>query len=119
MAMEWISHDKEYRQANAGAILEVLRLPLLSPNYLCHTFESNYFLQNDSQCKSVIQEAMSVLVSHNCELELSSICLYNYLAKLELTKSLHMWLEGMVSASKKLLGISFLHFLPKQHQTFK
>jgi hypothetical protein len=63
MAMEWINHDKEYRQANAGAILEVLRLPLLSPNYLCHTFESNYFLQNDSQCKSVIQEAMKY---HTC-----------------------------------------------------
>lgn len=58
MAMGWINHDKESRQQTAGVILEVLRLPLVSPNYLCHTFESNQFLQSDTKCKKVIQEAM-------------------------------------------------------------
>lgn len=63
MAIEWINVDKESRQQHAGAILDVLRLPLLSPNYLCHNFESNSYIQSDSQCKIVIQEAMKY---HTC-----------------------------------------------------
>ncbi|CAG2206942.1 kelch-like protein 24 [Mytilus edulis] len=63
IAMEWINHDKESRQNSAGKILEVLRLPLLSASYLCHTFESNQYLQNDPECKTVIQEAMKY---HTC-----------------------------------------------------
>ncbi|KAJ8302553.1 hypothetical protein KUTeg_018949 [Tegillarca granosa] len=62
VAMNWIEGD-ESRYEHIGVILEGLRLPLVSSDYLFHTFESNRHIQNNHDCKVVVQEALKY---HTC-----------------------------------------------------
>ncbi|KFM70569.1 Kelch-like protein 5, partial [Stegodyphus mimosarum] len=56
--MAWINYDLPNRKKDLPSLLELIRLPLLSPQFLTDFIETNAFLQEDPACCSLIMEAM-------------------------------------------------------------
>ncbi|KAL4640376.1 kelch-like protein 2 isoform X1 [Arapaima gigas] len=54
----WVSHDKDVRQEHMAHLMEHVRLPLLSREYLVQRVEEESLVKNSSACKDYLIEAM-------------------------------------------------------------
>jgi kelch-like protein 2/3 len=54
----WIQHNPSERQERLGQLMQHVRLPLLSQEYILHRVEKEPLLQEDIQCKDFIIEAL-------------------------------------------------------------
>ncbi|MGH0158559.1 UNVERIFIED_CONTAM: hypothetical protein FKN15_036271, partial [Acipenser sinensis] len=54
----WVNHDKEVRQEHMSHLMEHVRLPLLSREYLVQRVEEESLVKNSSACKDYLIEAM-------------------------------------------------------------
>ncbi|XP_072153340.1 kelch-like protein 5 isoform X4 [Bemisia tabaci] len=56
--MIWISHDKINRKEGAARLLELVRLPLISPSFIADLIEPETVFRDDKYCQDLIMEAM-------------------------------------------------------------
>ncbi|GFY57250.1 kelch-like protein 5 [Trichonephila inaurata madagascariensis] len=56
--MLWVNYDLANRKNDLPVLLEMIRLPLLSPQYLTDHIENNPLLKEHSHCRNLIMEAM-------------------------------------------------------------
>lgn len=56
--ISWIQFDPATRQEHLGRLLQYVRLPLLSQDYILQRVEKEPLLQGDLQCKDLIIEAL-------------------------------------------------------------
>ncbi|KAM9450220.1 kelch-like protein 2 [Clarias gariepinus] len=54
----WVKHDKDVRQEHMSHLMEHVRLPLLSREYLVQRVEEETLVKNSSACKDYLIEAM-------------------------------------------------------------
>ncbi|XP_041075805.1 kelch-like protein 2 isoform X2 [Polyodon spathula] len=54
----WVNHDKDVRQEHMSHLMEHVRLPLLSREYLVQRVEEESLVKNSSACKDYLIEAM-------------------------------------------------------------
>ncbi|XP_043918145.1 kelch-like protein 2 isoform X1 [Protopterus annectens] len=54
----WVNHDKDVRQEHMAHLMEHVRLPLLSREYLVQRVEEETLVKNSSACKDYLIEAM-------------------------------------------------------------
>ncbi|KAF7244199.1 Kelch-like protein 2 [Varanus komodoensis] len=54
----WVNHDKDVRQELMARLMEHVRLPLLSREYLVQRVEEEALVKNSSACKDYLIEAM-------------------------------------------------------------
>ncbi|OCT96961.1 kelch-like protein 2 [Xenopus laevis] len=54
----WVNHDTEVRQEHMSHLMEHVRLPLLSRDYLVQRVEEETLVKNSSACKDYLIEAM-------------------------------------------------------------
>uniref|UniRef100_A0AAX7SQT9 Kelch like family member 2 n=1 Tax=Astatotilapia calliptera TaxID=8154 RepID=A0AAX7SQT9_ASTCA len=54
----WVNHDKDVRQEHLAHLMEHVRLPLLSREYLVQRVEEESLIKNSSACKDYLIEAM-------------------------------------------------------------
>ncbi|MBN3291114.1 KLHL2 protein, partial [Polypterus senegalus] len=54
----WVNHDKDVRQEHMAHLMEHVRLPLLSREYLVQRVEEESLVKNSSACKDYLIEAM-------------------------------------------------------------
>uniref|UniRef100_A0A8B9GWF3 Kelch-like family member 2 n=1 Tax=Astyanax mexicanus TaxID=7994 RepID=A0A8B9GWF3_ASTMX len=54
----WVKHDKDVRQEHMAHLMEHVRLPLLSREYLVQRVEEESLVKNSSACKDYLIEAM-------------------------------------------------------------
>ncbi|XP_062333311.1 kelch-like protein 2 [Osmerus eperlanus] len=54
----WVNHDKDVRQEHLAHLMEHVRLPLLSREYLVQRVEEEALVKNSSACKDFLIEAM-------------------------------------------------------------
>uniref|UniRef100_A0AAY4DJZ4 BTB domain-containing protein n=2 Tax=Denticeps clupeoides TaxID=299321 RepID=A0AAY4DJZ4_9TELE len=54
----WVTHDKDVRQEHMAHLMEHVRLPLLSREYLVQRVEEETLVKNSSACKDYLIEAM-------------------------------------------------------------
>ncbi|KAG8592586.1 hypothetical protein GDO81_000552 [Engystomops pustulosus] len=54
----WVNHDKDVRQEHMAHLMEHVRLPLLSRDYLVQRVEEETLVKNSSACKDYLIEAM-------------------------------------------------------------
>uniref|UniRef100_A0A3B3Q6K2 Kelch like family member 2 n=1 Tax=Paramormyrops kingsleyae TaxID=1676925 RepID=A0A3B3Q6K2_9TELE len=54
----WVTHDKDVRQEHMSHLMEHVRLPLLSREYLVQRVEEETLVKNSSACKDYLIEAM-------------------------------------------------------------
>ncbi|KAI4455983.1 kelch protein [Holotrichia oblita] len=54
----WVQHDLKHRQEHLSALMEHVRLPLMSQEYLVQRVEEEPLLKADLQCKDFIIEAL-------------------------------------------------------------
>uniref|UniRef100_A0A674HZ31 Kelch like family member 2 n=1 Tax=Terrapene triunguis TaxID=2587831 RepID=A0A674HZ31_9SAUR len=54
----WVNHDKDVRQELMARLMEHVRLPLLSREYLVQRVEEETLVKNSSACKDYLIEAM-------------------------------------------------------------
>uniref|UniRef100_A0A671MDN2 Kelch-like protein 2 n=1 Tax=Sinocyclocheilus anshuiensis TaxID=1608454 RepID=A0A671MDN2_9TELE len=54
----WVTHDKDVRQEHMAHLMENVRLPLLSREYLVQRVEEETLVKNSSACKDYLIEAM-------------------------------------------------------------
>ncbi|KAG5285335.1 hypothetical protein AALO_G00002270 [Alosa alosa] len=54
----WVTHDKDVRQEHMAHLMEHVRLPLLSKEYLVQRVEEESLVKNSSACKDYLIEAM-------------------------------------------------------------
>nr|XP_006819450.1 PREDICTED: kelch-like protein 20-like [Saccoglossus kowalevskii] len=55
--MRWAYHDKELRKDDIADLLQRIRLPLLSPNFLVDTVEAEELIKQDIKCRDLLDEA--------------------------------------------------------------
>ncbi|CAL1267931.1 unnamed protein product [Larinioides sclopetarius] len=56
--MLWVNYDLPNRKNDLPSLLEMIRLPLLSPQYLTDHIENNPLLKENNHCRNLIMEAM-------------------------------------------------------------
>lgn len=56
--MSWIQSDLPNRKKNLGQLLAVVKLPLLSPQFITDHIETNPLFREDRACQDLIMEAM-------------------------------------------------------------
>lgn len=56
--ISWVNHDKDVRQEHLAHLMEHVRLPLLSREYLVQRVEEECLIKNSSACKDYLIEAM-------------------------------------------------------------
>lgn len=54
----WVNHDKDVRQEHLAQLMEHVRLPLLTREYLVQRVEEESLVKNSSACKDYLIEAM-------------------------------------------------------------
>ena len=54
----WVNHDPEHRQDCLAQLMEHVRLPLLSREYLVSRVETEALVKNNNMCKDFLIEAM-------------------------------------------------------------
>ncbi|XP_051939830.1 kelch-like protein 2 [Hippocampus zosterae] len=54
----WVNHDKDVRQEHLAHLMEHVRLPLLTREYLVQRVEEESLIKNSSACKDYLIEAM-------------------------------------------------------------
>lgn len=54
----WVQHDLEIRHKNLSGLMEHVRLPLMSQEYLMQRVEEEPLLKSDLQCKDYLIEAL-------------------------------------------------------------
>ncbi|KAF3852462.1 hypothetical protein F7725_005817 [Dissostichus mawsoni] len=54
----WVNHDKDVRQEHLAHLMEHVRMPLLSREYLVQRVEEESLIKNSSACKDYLIEAM-------------------------------------------------------------
>ncbi|XP_043554400.1 kelch-like protein 2 isoform X1 [Chiloscyllium plagiosum] len=57
-AISWVKHDKEPRQEHMARLMENVRLPLLTREYLVQRVEEETLVKNSNACKDYLIEAM-------------------------------------------------------------
>uniref|UniRef100_UPI00398EF828 kelch-like protein 2 isoform X2 n=1 Tax=Pristiophorus japonicus TaxID=55135 RepID=UPI00398EF828 len=57
-AISWVKHDKEPRQEHMARLMEHVRLPLLTREYLVQRVEEETLVKNSNACKDYLIEAM-------------------------------------------------------------
>ncbi|XP_070552820.1 kelch-like protein 20 [Ptychodera flava] len=55
--MRWAYHDKDNRKDYIAELLQRIRLPLLSPNFLVDTVEAEDLIKQDIKCRDLLDEA--------------------------------------------------------------
>ncbi|XP_077984881.1 kelch-like protein 18 [Glandiceps talaboti] len=55
--MRWAYHDKDKRKDDIADLLQRIRLPLLSPNFLVDTVEAEELIKQDIKCRDLLDEA--------------------------------------------------------------
>ena len=56
--MSWVNHDFTSRQEEISQLIENVRLPLMSQDYLVQRVEEEPLIKSDSRCKDFLIEAM-------------------------------------------------------------
>ncbi|GIY05378.1 kelch-like protein 5, partial [Caerostris extrusa] len=56
--MLWVNYDLLNRKSHLPCLLELIKLPLLSPQYLADHIENNPLLKESNHCRNLIMEAM-------------------------------------------------------------
>lgn len=56
--LAWVKHDEQMREKDLPKLMECVRLPLLSKDYLVSNVESEPIMRTNSTCKDYIIEAM-------------------------------------------------------------
>uniref|UniRef100_T1IKY9 Kelch-like protein diablo n=1 Tax=Strigamia maritima TaxID=126957 RepID=T1IKY9_STRMM len=56
--MTWINHDTVNRKINIPRLLSLVKLPLLSPQFISDVIETNCMLKEDRVCQELIMEAL-------------------------------------------------------------
>lgn len=54
----WVQHDLECRQKHLSSLMEHVRLPLMTQEYLVQRVEEEPLLKADLQCKDYLIEAL-------------------------------------------------------------
>lgn len=54
----WLKHDLEERSKNMAQLLSLVKLPLLSPQFLTDHIETNSLFKEDRECQELILEAL-------------------------------------------------------------
>lgn len=54
----WVQHDLDVRRKHLASLMEHVRLPLLSQDYLVQRVEEEPLLKADLQCKDYLIEAL-------------------------------------------------------------
>lgn len=54
----WVNYDLESRQKHVAELMEYVRLPLLSEDYLIQRVEEETVFKNDIRCKDYLIEAL-------------------------------------------------------------
>jgi len=54
----WVNHDPEHRKDCLAQLMEHVRLPLLSREYLVSRVETETLVKNNNMCKDFLIEAM-------------------------------------------------------------
>ncbi|XP_041045871.1 kelch-like protein 2 isoform X2 [Carcharodon carcharias] len=57
-AISWVKHDKEPREEHMARLMEHVRLPLLTREYLVQRVEEETLVKNSNACKDYLIEAM-------------------------------------------------------------
>ena len=57
MVVSWVEHDRESRKSEFKELLEHVRLPLLSPNFLVDVVEKSSYVRTDFSCRDLVDEA--------------------------------------------------------------
>ncbi|ESO95204.1 hypothetical protein LOTGIDRAFT_227286 [Lottia gigantea] len=55
----WLSADVDARKEHAVTLMEVLRLPLVSPEYLVNEVEQRSIVNDNKRCQEILKEAIS------------------------------------------------------------
>ncbi|XP_050389188.1 kelch-like protein 24 [Patella vulgata] len=55
----WLAADADTRKVYVQTLIEVLRLPLVSSEYLVHEVESRPFVSENKRCQEIVKEAIS------------------------------------------------------------
>ena len=56
--LSWIKHDLSHRSQHIGDLLSLIKLPLLSRDFLMFTVEPEELIRSNSECKDLVIEAM-------------------------------------------------------------
>lgn len=56
--MSWLQYDTETRSKDAGRLLGLVKLPLLSPAFIADYIESNEIFKDESSAQKLIIEAL-------------------------------------------------------------
>ncbi|XP_067135228.1 kelch-like protein 5 [Centruroides vittatus] len=56
--MNWLKHDLPNRQCKISQLLSVVKLPLLSPQFIADHVEANPLFREDRMCQDLIMEAL-------------------------------------------------------------
>lgn len=56
--MSWVTHDREHREDHIAMLMEHVRLPLLTQEYLVQRVEEEPLVKTNLQCKDYLIEAM-------------------------------------------------------------
>ena len=55
--LRWINHDIDNRKQYLRILFEILRLPLVQPEYLLENIDKNNLVQENSECREFVEEA--------------------------------------------------------------
>ncbi|XP_067126068.1 kelch-like protein 10 [Centruroides vittatus] len=61
MVLRWIEHDQNGRSMYTSRLIPHVRLGLMDPDYFIENVKSNKYVCNDSNCRSIISEAIKCL----------------------------------------------------------
>ncbi|CAG0907559.1 unnamed protein product, partial [Darwinula stevensoni] len=56
--MQWLKHDLPNRETNTVRLIEHVRLPLMSKEFVVHRVESEPLMRTHSSCKDFLIEAL-------------------------------------------------------------
>ncbi|KAI8482251.1 PREDICTED: kelch-like protein 29 isoform X1 [Branchiostoma belcheri] len=56
-ATRWLRHDFKSRKAFSAEVLSAVRFPFLRPTYLLSAVEGDSIIQNDKNCRALVEEA--------------------------------------------------------------
>ena len=60
--MNWIKYNMEERRPHLAHVLQHVRLPLLSPEFLVETVGSDILIKSDEQCRDLVDKAKNYLL---------------------------------------------------------
>ena len=58
--IKWVGHDLEKRSKDLASLMENVRLPLLTQEYLVQHVEENSLIRSDAQCKNIVEQSSEI-----------------------------------------------------------